>query len=419
LLQSPAGQLFAALLIGLLIGVERGWQSRGEQEGHRVAGVRTFGLLGLAGGVAGALASTGWTGAAAVMLAACGVTVLAGYWRTSRQADQLSATSAVAALLTLALGAFAALGHPLEAIASACVAALLLASRTPLHGWIEGLSETELQAGIRFALIAVAVWPLLPHTRFGPFAAWSPRALWGVVVLVTGFSFAGYVAGRLFGRNRGTFVTAALGGLYSSTAVIAALSTRLRGTEPERRVIIAGIAIASAVMFGRVLALTALLVPRALPSPALTITPAGVIALAYAFVTARRATGGRSEAVQAKGKNPVELLPALGFAALVGAMAVASRWAEQHFGGAGVGAVIIATGSFDVDAAIITLRGVPETALSAWYAGLVLAGPVMLNTLFKAGIVLVNGGNARWSASAPLLVSAAAIGVMLAAGASL
>jgi uncharacterized membrane protein (DUF4010 family) len=172
-------------------------------------------------------------------------------------------------------------------------------------------------------------------------------------------------------------------------------------------------------MFGRVLALTALLVPRALPSLALMIAPAAVIALVYALLTARRATGGKNETVQAEGKNPVELLPALGFAALVGAMAVASRWAEQHFGGAGVGAVIVATGSFDVDAAIITLRGVPETALSVWYGGLVLAGPVMLNTLFKAGIVLVNGGSARWSAAAPLLASAAAIGAMLAGGASL
>jgi uncharacterized membrane protein (DUF4010 family) len=414
LLQSSAGQLIAALLIGLLIGVERGWQSRTDREGHRVAGIRTFGLLGLLGGISGALAISGWKSAAAVMLAACSATIFAGYWRLSRRADQMSATSAVAALLTLGLGAFATFGHSLEAIASACVAALLLASRTQLHGWIAGLSETEIQAGMRFALVAVAVWPLLPSTRFGPFAAWSPRALWGVVVLVTGFSFAGYVASRYFGRNRGTFVTAALGGLYSSTAVIASLSTRLRGTDPGRRAIIAGIAIASAVMFGRVLALTAVLAPRAWPSLALTIAPAPVAALFYAFLTARRAAERADKAVPAEGKNPVELLPALGFAAMVAAMAVGTRWAEQHFGGAGAAAVIVATGSFDVDAAIITLRSLPESALSSWDAGLVLAGPVLLNTLFKAGIVLVNGGQVRWTAAAPLLISAAAIALMLA-----
>jgi len=414
LLQSPAGQLIAALLIGLLIGVERGWQSRADQEGHRVAGIRTFGLLGLLGGVSGGLAVAGWMSAAAVMLAACGATIFAGYWRLSRQAEQLSATSAVAGLLTLALGAFATFGHPLEAIASACVGALLLASRKQLHGWVAGLSETEIQAGMRFALIAVAVWPLLPSTRFGPFAVLSPRALWGVVVLVTGFSFAGYIAGRYFGRNRGTFATAALGGLYSSTAVIASLSTHLRGTDQERRPIIAGIAIASAVMFGRVLTLAALLAPRAWPSLALTLAPAAAVALFYAFLTARQASERKEKAVPAEGKNPVELLPALGFAAMVAAMAVATRWAEQHFGGAGAAAVIVATGSFDVDAAIITLRSLPVSALSSWDAGLVLAGPVLLNTLFKAAIVLVNGGTTRWAAAAPLLTSSAALAGMLA-----
>jgi len=231
---------------------------------------------------------------------------------------------------------------------------------------------------------------------------------------VTGFSFAGYVASRYFGRNRGTFVTAALGGLYSSTAVIASLSTHLRSADQERRPIIAGIAIASAVMFGRVLALAAVLAPRAWPSLALTITPATAVALFYAFLTARQATERKEKAVPAEGKNPVELLPALGFAALVAAMAVATRWAQQHFGGAGAATVIVATGSFDVDAAIITLRSLPEGALTSWDAGLVLAGPVLLNTLFKAGIVMVNGGPTRWTAAAPLLASAAAIAGMLA-----
>lgn len=35
-----------ALASGLLIGLERGWQQRERPEGHRVAGVRTFALIG-------------------------------------------------------------------------------------------------------------------------------------------------------------------------------------------------------------------------------------------------------------------------------------------------------------------------------------------------------------------------------------
>ncbi len=47
--------LLVALAIGLLIGVERGWQERDSEEGQRVAGVRTYGLIGLLGGVLGVL----------------------------------------------------------------------------------------------------------------------------------------------------------------------------------------------------------------------------------------------------------------------------------------------------------------------------------------------------------------------------
>ena len=50
--------LAAALAIGLLIGIERGWKLRSVPEGSRVAGVRTFILFGLVGGVAGLLGTS-------------------------------------------------------------------------------------------------------------------------------------------------------------------------------------------------------------------------------------------------------------------------------------------------------------------------------------------------------------------------
>lgn len=413
MLESRSGALIAALLIGLLIGVERGWQARDEPRGHRVAGVRTFALFGLLGGIAGLLGQTGWRTAGALLLLGCATTICAGYWRDSQEADRISATSAIAALVTLGLGALAALGMPIEAVASACVVTLLLASRNQLHGWLKGLSETDVQAGARFALIAAAIWPLLPSGAYGPYGAWNPRVLWGVVVLVTGFSFAGYIANKRFGQGRGTLATAALGGLYSSTAVIAALSNRLRQSPGAVRTISAGIAIASAVMFGRVLALTAVLAPRALPSLALIIGPAGFVALAWALWAMRRAAGEDAAGRPEDGnRNPVELLPALGFALMVAAMAVATRWAEQRFGGAGAGAVIVITGSFDVDAAIVTLGGLPPATFTPRDAGLVIAGPVLANTLFKAFVVATTGGQERWRASASLLAS----GVVVAAG---
>ena len=49
-------RLAAALAIGLLVGTERHWRERQEAAGRRTAGVRTFALTGLLGGVMAVLA---------------------------------------------------------------------------------------------------------------------------------------------------------------------------------------------------------------------------------------------------------------------------------------------------------------------------------------------------------------------------
>ena len=72
----------------------------------------------------------------------------------------------------------------------------LLAMRSQLHRLVRHLSEAEVLAIGRFALIAVVILPLLPDQPFGPWGVWNPRQLWLVVVMVSGFSFAGYLAAR-------------------------------------------------------------------------------------------------------------------------------------------------------------------------------------------------------------------------------
>jgi len=77
-------RLAVALAIGLLVGVERGWQERGAAEGQRVAGLRTYTLIGLLGGLAGLIA--GLLGApdagATAGLAFLGLALWGGVWLT-------------------------------------------------------------------------------------------------------------------------------------------------------------------------------------------------------------------------------------------------------------------------------------------------------------------------------------------------
>jgi hypothetical protein len=52
-----------SLGIGLLIGLERGWRAREAEPGSRAAGIRTFAISGLLGGIS-AIATARWSGSA-------------------------------------------------------------------------------------------------------------------------------------------------------------------------------------------------------------------------------------------------------------------------------------------------------------------------------------------------------------------
>jgi uncharacterized membrane protein (DUF4010 family) len=380
-----------ALAVGLLIGVERSWQLRGKAAGTRVAGFRTFGLLGGLGGLIGLSARNFHPLVPVVLLTGVVIVLVAGTLKTMADPGGLSATMFITALVTICLGMLATSGQPAIAMAAAAVTTLLLSFRDKLHGVIAQMGEGDIQALARFAIIAGAILPFLPSGRFGPYDAWSPQQLWMVVVLVTGFSFAGYIANRLIGARYGTLATAVIGGLYSSTAVIMSLSHRLREETEARSALWAGIALASAVMFLRVLVLTAVLAGFAFLPLLSVIGPAAIVAIAIGFLLTRKSKSQVSEQPVQPG-NPIALLPAIGFLLLVAIMAVATRWAETQFGDAGIATVLIISGSFDVDAAIVTLGGLSAGTLTPEIAALVVAASVFINTIIKTGIVATFAG---------------------------
>ena len=400
------------LALGLLIGIQRGWVVRKVADGRSFAGVRTYGLIGLAGGLAG-LSAPRAPVLAGLLLAATAGLVLIGYWRATRAGDApISGTAALVGLLTLACGYLAGSGQHAAAAATGGSIAALLSLRGPLHRLVRNLDQTEIVAIGRFALIALVILPLLPDTPFGPFGAWRPRSLWLVVVFVSGFSFAGYMAARWLGAARGTLATAAAGSLVSSTAVTAAMAGRMRKGEDEPALLHAAVALASAVMFLRVMLLTAALARFALPALAMCAVPGLAVSLLAAGWLGRGAAFRQGSGHHtAKLRNPFTLGPALGMMGLVMVMAVLARWVLLHFGNRGVAAVLAITGSLDVDSAIITLGALPVGTLAPHHAGLVLVVPVILNTLFKSGVVLAVGGwRQAWPAAAALWLAAAAVG---------
>jgi uncharacterized membrane protein (DUF4010 family) len=257
------GLLFA-LAAGLLVGVERGWRQREVPEGHRPAGLRTFGLIGLLGGL-GAVGAQRWgPGVLIALCAAVAVALVAGYLATVWMHRAMGLTTLMAGLATFLIGALAAGGAPAAAAAAAVVMVLLLQLKAPLHSGIARLSSDELAAAFQLLLISVVILPVLPDQGFGPYGAINPYRFWWAVVVIAGLSFAGYVAMRVTGPRRGLMITALLGGIVSSTATTAALARVAATTPALARPAAAGAILACAAMFARMIGVIAVTAPSLL-----------------------------------------------------------------------------------------------------------------------------------------------------------
>lgn len=376
-----------SLALGLLIGVERGWALRAAEPGSRVAGFRTFGLMGGLGGIGGILASHGHPWAIPALFSGAAAILVVGYALSSKLEHHVSATSAMAGLITVGLGTLATTGFPLPAAAMAVAVTFLLSLRHELHGWLMQLSELELESTLRFLLLAVVLLPLLPNQSMGPYGALNPFEIGLAVVLLSSLSFSGYWASKHFGPNTGVLMTAALGGMVSSTAVTLALARRSKEKAYEPSLIAAGILVGSLVMFARVALLASIvaapLIPHLLPALVSAII-AGILAAGFFW----RGLSHVSAPLEGQtSSNPLELRAALVFAGLLSLVMVASRWMLIHYGDQGLFAVSAITALIDVDSVTLSMGRLTSTeALPLLSHALLLA--IAVNTIVKALIAL-------------------------------
>src|SRR6056297_101501 len=400
-------RLGAALALGLLVGLERGWHDRERDEGQRVAGIRTFALLGLLGGVAGLLSEPPGHVVLATSFAALAAVMIAAHVVSQRAVPDVGITGVIAALLTFAFGAMAVLELTALALAGAVVTAALLGIKPALHRWVERMQEKELFATLKLLLISVVVLPLLPDQGYGPLDALNPYRIWWMVVLISGISYVGYFAMKTIGERKGVMATGLFGGLASSTAVTVNLSRLARQEKIAPNVLAAGVVAACATMFPRVLVVTSVVKTELMFS---LLWPMLVMSLAcYAAAAVLWRRGSRDDAGDAKLRNPFEIGPALLFAALLAGLMLLSRLLAAAFGDTGVYVLAAASGVADVDAITLSLASMSEGAVSLRTAALGVLVAAFVNSLVKAGLSLGIGGR-----EIGLRVGASILGVVIA-----
>ncbi len=417
LISSLFYRLAVSLALGLLVGFERGWSSRNIDDGHRVAGFRTFGLMGLTGGVCAIPAG-------AIVIAA-GLVVIGGalivFHQLEYQRDKdLGATSFVAAILTYGLGAVAVRGEPLVAAATATVAAGLLASKSPLHAWIKAVTWLELRAFLVLMAMTILVLPIMPRVAVDPWGVLVPAEVWFLAVLIATLSFAGHGAVRFFGERAGVMVSALAGGLVSSTAMGLLFAKSARDVPNTAKRMAGAALLSSGVMALRTGFLLGLVRFELLPLLAPALAGMALVSFIAGFMLIARPTGAAGGQDPAPGDlrqaAPFDLFLTLRLAGLIGFVMVAARLARQSFGQEGVYLVSVLAGLGDVDAVTLSLARGPISHRDLVATALAIGMAVGANTLMKSCLALVIGGRRHglWILAANLVgLSVAALTMLV------
>ncbi|HFC54004.1 MAG TPA: MgtC/SapB family protein [Gammaproteobacteria bacterium] len=393
--------LAVALAVGLLIGTERGWHERSGEEGSRIAGIRTFGLIGLLGGLWALVAQQLGELLLGVAFAAFAILVMVAYARAVALRHDVGITTVMAALVTFALGALAVRGQMGVAAAVAVVTASLLSLKPVLHRWLRHLEPSELYGALKLLLISVVLLPVLPNRGYGPWQALNPYAIWWLVVLIAGLSFAAYFAMKIGGTRKGIMLTSLLGGMVSSTAVTLSFS-RLGRNGDLCRLLAAGVVAASATMFPRILLEVAVVNPALLPHLLLPMGTMTLVAYGGAWWLWRSNRDG-SNVTQPPLRNPFELLPALQFGLLLALIMLASRALYAWFGERGIYLLTALSSIGDVDAIVLSLARMAHGELEGELSIRAIVLAAMVNTLVKWVLVFAVAGRVMgWRVGAVL-----------------
>lgn len=407
--------LLVSLMIGALVGLERGWSSRDDEQGtNHIGGIRTFSLVGLLGGVSSLLSqSLGWW-LPVVALGGVAVLLAVSYTARLRRHGDLSMTTHIALLLVFCLSLMVGAGFMEEAIAVAVATAVILSLKPVLHSWVQRLTAEELRAALGLLVLSFLVLPVLPNKGFGPWAAINPYAIWWMVVLVAGISFVGYVAVKVAGARKGLVLTSFFAGLVSSTALTLQFSRMARNAEPEmQRWLSVGVLVACATVYPRML-LVASVVNVQVP---LTLWPvfalmAGVTLLPAVFYWR---DAPRDAMVQHQYlPNPLDLTSALMFGVLLGAIMFLAKALLALFGTSGLFALAALSGISDVDAINLSFSRMALDGLPLQTAAYGITIAVAVNSVIKGGLaIFANGAGLSWRVAAPLFVAAVVgLGVM-------
>jgi uncharacterized membrane protein (DUF4010 family) len=414
----PIAGLLLLLGLGFFFGLAfEEFHIRSNQK--RPGGIRSFPLLALTGALLYRLDPTHLVPLSAGLLA-LSAWLTCYYWRHLGDTDaegfpNVGLMVPVCNVLAYLIGPVVLAEPAWVAIGATVAGVLLLTARRELHGFARRVELGEIVNAGRFLLLTGFILPVLPDTPVTDLTPITPHQVWLAVVAVCTVSYASYLLQRYVAPSGGGLLVAVLGGLYSSTATTLVLARRIRDEPQSSRQAETGIILATAVMYLRLLVIIAVFNPPLALALMVKLIALSALGLVMALGWHWMGPGTPGEASSSAPNNPLELVTAATFAVLFVVISIASSWATQRFGSAGIYALAAIVGVSDIDPFVLNLAQ-PE---AAEIATKVAVGAILVatssNNVVKAAYAVAYSGTRIRSVPVAALALLAACGIALAA----
>ena len=401
--------LGVALGIGLLVGAERersknNVQTPNGQTDNTLAGIRTFTIASMLGAI------TSWMNFWLLFAALVCVAMFAAVAFYVRRDERLGLTTEISLLFTVILGALA-MTAPILAASLAVCAAILLAAKEPIHGFVLGVvTREELNDFLILAGATLIILPLMPNAVMGPFDAINPRNLWVVVILVMAIGAFGHLALRIIGGRIGLPLVGMVSGFISSIATISAMGHRSRETPALLSSAVAGAVLSS---FSTILQITLILATISQSTLQALLMPLIFGGIATLLCGGALTLNALHHPVTDAGKvsQSFSVKTAFFLAGVIAVVLIISAGLNQWFGQAGLVIGSAFVGLVDAHAPTVSVASfVANHQLLATEAALPILAAFSLNTVSKAITAVASGGKVfAWQVVPSLVIQVTAV----------
>jgi len=379
--------LLASVGLGLIIGLEREFRLVSQKD--RFAGIRTFPLVSMLGSIVGLLseAISPWIPTIALF----GIILFSGLAYFVRSSSgHTGITTELTIIIAFVLGILCSVGFVKEALAAAVLTTTFLSLKDAFHSFVSRITQEELFAFIKFAIISMLLLPFLPDEGYGPGKILNPWDIGLVVVTISLLSFVSYILMKFAGPEKGIILASMLGGLISSTAVTWVFSAKSRQENTPALQYAIGIVLASSIMPLRVAVVSLIFVPSLFTKLIIPCTLMAFAGFVYSWFLNRGNSKGTPSQELGLG-NPINVANAAYSTLLYVGVLLLVYYSKIFLGEKGLLITGFISGIADVDAITIAMSEVMQTNNNLPVYIVILA--MTSNNILKLTLTLLRAGH--------------------------